>query len=50
MTGIREENVNVLDRMPCIYYLVQFQKENKEVIRALIDFSSKINAISPTYA
>ena len=43
-----------LERVPYIRYLVQFcQKNNKDKdkdIRALIDSSSKINAIHPIYA
>ena len=33
-------------RVPCIYYLVRFQEEQ---VRALLDSSSEVNAISPAY-
>ena len=39
----------VLDRVPCIYYPVQFQKD-KATIWALIDFGNKVNAMTPAYA
>ena len=38
----------ILDQILYIHYPVQFQKD-KEVIRALIDFGSKVNAINPAY-
>ena len=48
--GANEEAQEViLDRVPYIYYLVQFRKD-KEVIKALIDSGSKVNAITPAYA
>ena len=34
-------------KMPCIYYLVEFQKEQ---IRALLDSNNKINVINPNFA
>ncbi len=37
-----------LQRVPCIWYPVRFQKDQS--IRALIDSSSKINAMTPAYA
>ena len=39
----------ILDRVPCIHYPVQFQKD-KEVIKALINSGSKVNAMTPAYA
>ena len=50
VTGANKEAQEViLDRVPCIHYPVQFQKD-KEVIKALIDSASKVNAMTPTYA
>ena len=50
VTGANKEAQEViLDRVSCIYYPVQFQKD-KEVIRALIDSGSKLNAMTPAYA
>ena len=46
MTGPKTE---ALERVPCIYYLVQFKKNTAEV-RALIDLRSEVNAIAPAYA
>ena len=43
-----------LERVPCIWYLVRFcQKNDKDKdknVRSLIDSSSEVNAIHPTYA
>ena len=36
----------VVIRIPCIYYPVQFQEEQ---VRALLDSDSKVNAMSPAY-
>ena len=46
MTGLRTE---ALDRVPCIYYPVQFKKDTAEV-QALIDLGSEVNAMAPAYA
>ena len=40
----------ILDRMPCIHYPVQFQKDKGVIIWALINLGSKVNAMTPTYA
>ncbi len=37
-----------LQRVPCIWYPVWFQKS--QPIRALIDFGSEVNTITPAYA
>lgn len=50
ITSTRGKDVIVLDRMPYIYYLVQFRMRRKEVIKPFIDPCSKINAISSDYA
>ena len=42
--------VIVPNRLPCIYYLVQFQKDHKATIWALIDLASKVNAMTLAYA
>lgn len=49
ITTARGEDVIVLYRMPYIHYPIQFQKRGKEVIRALIDSGSKLNAMIPSY-
>ena len=38
----------VLERVPYIYYPVQFQG-SQEQVRALLDSGSKVNAMSPAY-
>ena len=38
-----------LDRVPCIYYPVQFWKIKGATIQALIDSGSKVNAMTPAY-
>ena len=52
MTGANKEaqKVIVLDRVLCIYYLVQFRKNKEATIWALIDWTSKVNAMTPAYA
>ena len=52
MTGAGNEAPEViLDRVPCIYYPVQFWKDkSKGNVSALIDFGSKVNAMTPVYA
>ena len=43
-----------LERVPCIWYLVQFRRKNDKDkdkdMRALIDLGSKVNAIHLAYA
>ena len=39
----------ILDQILCIYYLVQFRKL-KEIIKVLIKFDNKINAMTLAYA
>lgn len=48
MTSISKETweETILDGIPYIHYLVQFKKDE---VRALIESSSKINAITPAY-
>ena len=49
MTGANNEAQEViLDRVPCIHFPVQFQKD-KEVIKAVINSGSKINAMTTAY-
>ena len=40
----------ILDKVPCIHYLVQFQKDKKATIQALINLNSKANKMTPAYA
>ena len=46
----KEAQKIILDWEPCIYYPVQFRKDKKATIRALIDLDSKVNAMTPAYA
>ena len=45
----KEAQEVILGRVPCIHYPVQFRKD-KEVIKALINSGSKVNAITLAYA
>ncbi len=49
MTASSEANIKSLQRVPCIWYPVQFQ-EDQHKVKALIDSSSGVNAITPAYA
>lgn len=49
MTETRKEDYVSLERVLYIHYLLRSQK-NTESIKALIDLSSKINAMAPAYA
>lgn len=37
----------VLQRVSCIWYFIQFQAQQ---VKALIDFGSKVNAMTPEFA
>ena len=48
-TPVTEDSQGVtLERVPCIWYPVQFRK-NKNNIQALIDSGSEVNAMNPAY-
>ena len=40
----------ILDWVPYIHYPVQFQKDQKSIIRTLIDSSNKVYIMTPAYA
>ena len=44
----------MLKRVPCIYYPVQFQEDQRQggqkQVRALLNSGSEVNAMSPAYA
>ena len=42
--------MRILDKIPCIYYLVQFRKDKNKDDLALFDSGSKVNAMTPAYA
>ena len=42
--------MKVLDKIPCIHYLVQFHKDKGKDVLALLNSGSKVNAIAPAYA
>ena len=44
--GAREE---ALERVPCIYYLVQFKDTDRAPVQALIDSGSEVNAVHPSF-
>ena len=39
----------ILDRVPCIHYPVQFQKNKRATIQALIDLGKEVNAMTLAY-
>ena len=51
MTGASKEalKVRVLDRVPCIYYPVQFCKDKSKDVLALLNSGSEINVMSTAY-
>ena len=46
MTETSKEDDVALQRVPCIYYLIQFKKKE---VPALIDPDNKVNTMIPTY-
>ena len=48
-TGKKAQEVIILDQISYIHYPIKFQKD-KATIQALINFGSKVNAMSPAYA
>ena len=48
MTEASQEDV-VLDRVPCICYLIWFKKSEIQV-QGLLNFGNEVNAITPRYA
>ena len=51
MTGASRKapKVRVLDRVPCIYYPVQFRKDKGKDVLALLDSGSEVNAMTPAH-
>ena len=50
VTGAKKaQEMRVLDRVPCICYSVQFLKDKSKNVLALLDFGSKVNAITLAY-
>ena len=49
-TSKKAQKVIVLDRVLCIHYQVEFQKDQRATIWALINSDSKVNAMTPAYA
>ena len=51
MTGGNREapKLRVLDRVPCIYYSIQFRKDKYKNILALLDSGNEVNAMTPAY-
>ena len=48
--AIKEAQEVILDRLPCIYSLVQFRKNKGATIWVLIDLDSEVNAMTLAYA
>lgn len=49
VTGANKKDKMVLAKLPYIYYLLRFWKNNQNKMRASIDFGSKLNKITPIY-
>ena len=45
----KEAQKVILDQVPYIHYPVQFWKDKRRTIQALIDLDSKVNAMTPAY-
>ena len=50
MTEVNNEDEVALARIPCIYYLLRFRKDNQNKVQALINSGSKVNMMTPAYA
>ena len=48
-TSRKAQEVRILDKILCIYYLIQFQRNKGKDILALLNFGSKVNAMTPSY-
>ena len=49
MIGAKEAQEVILDRVSCIHFPVQFRKDKKVTIQALIDLGSKVYIMTPAY-
>ena len=45
----KEAHEVILDRMPCIRYPMQFQKDKRATIQAFINSGSEVNAMTLAY-
>ena len=50
LTCTKKAQKVILDRVCCIYFLVQFWKDKKAIIQVLINLNSKVNIITLAYA
>ena len=46
----KASKVRVLDKIPCIYYHVQFRKDKGQDVLALLNSGSEVNTMTPAYA
>ena len=51
VTGISKnaQKIRVLDKIPCICYSLQFEKDKSKDILALLDFGGKVNEMTLVY-
>lgn len=49
MTEASKKDDVILEKVPCIHYLLCFYKNKKNQVQVLIDSSSKVNTITPEY-
>ena len=45
----KEAQEMILNRVPCIYYQLQFRKDKKASIWAIINLGNKVNAMTLAY-
>ena len=45
----KAQKVRVIEQVPCIYYLMQYQKDKSKIVLALLDFGREVNAMTPTF-
>ena len=48
-TSVTDAREKALERIPCIYYPVQFKDTDRAPVQALIDSGSEVNAVHPSF-
>ena len=48
-SSIEASKVRVLDKVPCICYLIEFRKNKSKDVLALLNSGSEVNAMTPAY-
>lgn len=50
MTRTNKEDEVILERVPCVYYLLRFCKDKENKVQALINLGSEVNAMTLAYS